>query len=237
MKKLSVLCIVFCVCLIFGLGNSLAQPSAKATAQLGSVKALTMADGWKTIFKQKIKTAQSKDLFIDVSLECGLSTDTKVISKALEKALASAKALVRVRIKVDGMLVPVNESLESAITFAKRKQTLIAEFGGDISTCGVDGDGAVVITEECLLPETLQLILKTMTANSYNFILPDLDAGEHTVKVQAKLLYSTETGEDINPDLYPGEAQAAAKAYLGNGSVTIQTVRMIKDENVVVDLE
>ena len=32
------------------------------------------------------------------------------------------------------------------------------------------------------------------------------------------------------------EGLAAARAYLGNGSVTVEVVRMIKNEDVVVDL-
>jgi hypothetical protein len=97
--------------------------------------------------------------------------------------------------------------------------------------------GVVVVTginfdqdnPDCYAQESLQLILNTMQANSFNFIAPDVGVGVHTVSVWARLSYDTEV------DL-PQNGEAVATAYLGNGSVTIETVRMIKDEDVI-DLE
>lgn len=259
MKKLFVYLLAAGMTLCFS--NAFAAPSAKATAQLGDLSVIGVSseedplsedpssidsagtDGWQQIFEQVIKTPTGKDLFIDVSLECGLTTNTKVMSRALAKALAEAEAIVEVRVLVDDVAVPVNglDPADTDITFARRTQTLIAEFAGDFSTCEVDEDGAIVITDECLDPESLQLILDTMTANSFNFIAPDLVADEHIVTVEAKLSYRTlNEGTTIvieEEDVEGGVGASAAAAYLGNGSVTIETVRMIKDEDVVVDLD
>lgn len=230
MKRLSIVCLAFVLAVAFGFTNVYAA-SSKATAQCAGIAvaqtqlANAQEDGWASIFTSDIKTSEKKDLFVDVSLECGLTTDTTVISRQLEKALATADASVMVRVLVDGI-----EAAPGEVTFAKREQTLIAQFAGDISDALSIVDGALVIDETLIAPETLQLILDTMTANSFNFVAPDVSVGEHTVVVQAKVSYSTNTE---TTDL--SEAAAAATAYLGKGSVTVESVRMVKDE--VVELQ
>jgi hypothetical protein len=229
MKKLSIVSLAFVLALALGFTNSYAQSSAKATARCTGISVArtanvnTDADGWSPVFTTTIKTSEQKDLFVDVSLECGLTTDTKVISKQLERALATAEASIMVKVLVDG-----NEADPGEVTFAKRAQTLIAEFAGDISGALSIVDGALVIDETLIEPETLQLILDTMSANSFNFIAPDVSVGEHTVEVLAKVSYDTVT-EGI--DDY-SSAEAAATAYIGKGSVTVESVRMVKGDEV-----
>lgn len=255
MKKVLFPCLVFAITMTFGLTSAFAGPSSKATAQIGDLSVIEVSSdsgvsndgetGWETLFTQTIKTPQDKDLFVDVSLECGLTTDTTVMSKQLARAIALAEAIVEVRVLVDNDPVAVNGNTpaDTDITFARREQQLIAEFAGDFSDCMTTDleTGAVTVDWACAEMETLQLILDTMQANSFNFVVPDLIAGEHTVQVQAKLTYKAEGNleqETIDTELVTmAEGQAAARAYLGNGSVTIETVRMVKDENVVVDLE
>ena len=266
MKKLSIVCLAVVMAVVFGFTTVNADPSSKATAQLGDLSVVEVSGsggsgvsdvdntGWVTLFTQKIKTPQDKDLFINVSLECGLTTDTTVMSKKLARAIAEAEAVVEVRVVVDDVAVPVNGIGDTDITFARRNQKLIAEFAGDISECMsivVNDNGTpdnleddfseIVIDWACVDPEMLQLILDTMQANSFNFIVPDLDAMLHTVEVQAKLSYLASGNleqETIDSETVTmmAEGKAFARAYLGNGSVTIEVVRMIKDEDVVVDL-
>ena len=251
MKKSFIVCLVIAMAL--GFSNAYAAPSAKATAQLGDLSVLYVSgsggagttnrgnSGWTTLFTQDIKTPNGKELFINVSLEAGLTTDTTVMSKKLVQAIAEAEAIVAVRVLVDGNSVPVNGNGDSDITFARRTQTLKASFAGDISSCmTINTEGSIVIDWACVAPETLQLILDTMQANSFNFIAPNLIAGTHTVKVQAILYYKAYGNlvqETIDTAVVTmAQGNAFAKAYLGNGSVTIETVRMIKDEDLVVDL-
>ena len=257
MKKLSIVCLAVVMAVVFGFTVANADPSSKATAQLGDLSVVEVSGSggsgmpdavndtdWVTLFTQKIKTPQDKDLFINVSLECGLTTDTTVMSKKLVRAIAEAEAVVEVRVSVDGNPVPVNgnEPADTDITFARRNQELIAEFAGDFSNCMTTDleTGEVTVDWACVDPEMLQLILDTMQANSFNFIVPDLDAMLHTVEVQAKLSYLASGNleqETIDGELVTmAEGLAAARAYLGNGSVTVEVVRMIKDEDVVVDL-
>lgn len=239
MKRASIVSLVFVLALVLGFTNAYAQPSAKATAQCtgisltNRVMANAEADGWSPVFTTIVKTSEKKDLFVDVSLECGLTTNTKVVSRQLEKALATAEASVMVKVLVDGIAADPGE-----VTFAKRIQTLIAEFAGDISgAIVVDPETHVVSIDETLVePETLQLILETMSANSFNFIAPDVSVGEHTVDVWAKVSYDGTVDAACDPaDPYATCADAAATAYLGKGSVTVESVRMVKDE--VVELQ
>lgn len=243
MRKLVGMSLAVVLTIFLAFGTAFAQASAKATAQCGELNLVPLAASYETIFTQTIKMPEQKDLIIGVSLECGLTTNTKVMSKSLEKALAEAEAMVKVRVLVDpvydpdtGELLNLEEALAAPgeVIFARRTQTLIAEFAGDISDCislvDTNGDGipdSVVVDEDCVEPETLQLILDTMSANSFNFIVMDLGAGEHEIVVQADLTYNTDT-EVVGDSL----AEAIATAYVGKGSVTIEDSRMIKDEDV-----
>ena len=232
MKKLSIVCLAVVMAVAFGFTAANADPSAKVTAKCGDISVIDMAGDatdYTTIFTQTIKTAQQKDLFIGVSLECGLTTNTKVASKTLVKATAEAEAVVKVQVLVDGTMDGNEVALPGEIIFARRHQKLIAEFAGDITGCIDTLTGTIVIDETCVLPETLQLILNTMSANSFNFIVKDLLAGPHTIQVQAKLIYVDGDADEIYDT---AETGAMSNAYLGMGSVTIEEVRMIKDEDV-----
>ncbi len=242
MKKLSIVCLALVMALAFGFGTAFAaQPASKATAKCGEVRGIVVGGDFETIFTQYIKTPQDKDLFIDVSLECGITTNTAVMSKKLERALAESEATVMVRVLID----ETDVALPGEITFASRKQTLVAEFAGDFSECiylvDTNNDGtpdAVEVDDECTEAEFLQLILSTLNANSFNFIALDLDADVHKIEVQAKLIYTDRDGAEVvvdRPNLDGTTytwTHSASNAWLGNGSVTVELVRMIKNEDV-----
>jgi hypothetical protein len=81
--------------------------------------------------------------------------------------------------------------------------------------------GAVTCTD----PEELRLILKSLNANSFNFVAKDLAQGEYTLVVEAKT--SAVVG-DIGID----GSLNKTNAFIGAGSVAIESVRMIKGEQV-----
>jgi hypothetical protein len=198
--------------------------SAKATSAVGNLKevaassAVLMDHGWETVLENQIKTSSQKDLFVDVSLECGLTTNTKAMSKQLQRAIADAEAAVYVRVLVDGV-----EAYPGVVTFAKRRQVLIAEFAGDISLC-LDEEGHVDLTDpNCIQEESVALILDTLSAHAFNFIAVDVGVGTHTITVQAKTAYVNAALEDGD---YP-----ATSAWVGKGSMTVEEVRMIQDED------
>lgn len=224
MRKALILTLAIALSTCFAAGIALAGPASKASCNVGAVAVVPAKAEWSPIFTNTIKMAEQKDLFVDVSLEVGLTTNTKVMSKQLARAISTAEAMVLIRVVVDDVL-----ALPEEVTFARREQTLVAEFAGDLTGC-IDEEGHVIIDPdgECIEPETLALILDTMGAHSFNFIMPNVGVGEHTVTVEAKIAYSVDGIEDTD---YP-----ATNAYLGNGSVTVESVRMINSKDEAAEL-
>lgn len=240
MKKLLGIGLIIVMVVSFSFANASAEASSKATAVVGNIKQVDAGAGWVKIMENTIKTANAKDLFVDVSLECGLTTDTYVSSKVLDRAKAVAEAVVYVKVELDGVPILPGMSVDpngppapaqEGVTFARREQTLIAHFAGDLSGCVDPDSGTVVIDPECVAPEDLELILDTMSANSFNFIAPDVSVGTHTVSVYAQVQVVTSTETEVN-----ATAEAWAHAYLGKGSTTVEEVRMIKNENITPEI-
>ena len=199
------------------------QPASKATAK---VSALTLIQstgqdtGWTTILSQNLRTANAKDLFIDASLECGLFTRTLVRSKDGVSDTSKAQAGVEVRVLVDGVAAD-----PGGVTFCKRTQELTATFAGILDCTDLNGDGIISFDECTTTPEELDLVLDTLNASSFNFVYDDLTSGVHRIDVQAK----------IDTDTAWQQGAAEAKALVGKGSVTVEEVRMIKGEDIVLD--
>jgi len=220
MKKYTVVVSILAFVVAPVLGQN--QPAAKATAKIGYVYALEK-EVPTVILSQAIKTPNGKGLFIDVSVECGLLTNTLVQSKKGNKTTAKAEASVMVWVTVDGEYADPGH-----VTFCKRTQELTATFSGLLSACVDPMTG--IIDPDCvaiLEPEEVGLLLDTMTANSFNFYYGVELSGVHTVDVWAQI------GTPVSViGLDPG-ASFAAEALIGRGSVTIDLVRLIKDEDVV----
>jgi hypothetical protein len=192
---------------------SASQPSAKATAAVESVKCIGpkfQKNYWHDILSNDIKTANQKDLFVDVALCCGLYTDTTVKSKGGNKDTENAQATVKVRVVID----PPEEDWQGdtvdligkpgAVIFADRMQELSFTSQADPL-----GDS-----------EMIQLILETWSANAFNFIFADIGQGTHTITVQGMIKTNTSS------------LDAKAWAAVGKGSVTIEEVRMIQNETI-----
>ena len=81
----------------------------------------------------------------------------------------------------------------------------------------------------CADPEQLQLVLKTLNAQHFNFLHANAVPGVQTVTVQARaqagiLLGGTSLGA------------AGADAFVGAGALSIETIRLIKDADGTTDL-
>jgi hypothetical protein len=205
-----------------GLVYAAGTPSAKATAQVGTIAILNTTEmDWTTIMSNTIKTPNQKDLFIDVSLECGLYTDTKVKGKGGDPLVAEAMSAVMAQVLIDGQ-----EAYPGAVNFCRRSQELKAVFGGVFESCyDENGDGIIEYWECEFSDEELELVLDTMNANAFNFIQDDLGPGDHVIEVQA-MISSTVGYEDPN--------FADAHASIGKGSVTVEEVRMIQNEDIIL---
>ncbi len=210
------------------------QPAAKSTAMASDIHVIDATEtAYTTILSNTIKTANPSDLFIDVSLECGLYTETLTKSKNGVSDTSTAEAGVEVQVLVDGKLAH-----PGAVTFCRRTQELTATFQGLLTdeegnscletvaivdeTTGEITGYQTTINEECVRPEELELILRTMNANAFNFITADVGSGVHTIEVQAKIDSATAYQE----------GKAEAMATIGKGAVVIEEVKMIKNEDI-----
>jgi hypothetical protein len=133
---------------------------------------------------------------------------------------------VQVRVLVDGTVAE-----PGPVVFGRRAQTLTATLEGAIANCltlvtNADGSVSIVLDPDCVTPEEIELILDTTDAASFNFVAIDVPVGVHTVSVQARIdtTTSTETGT------------ASALATVGKGSLTVESVRLIKDPNVILEV-
>lgn len=103
------------------------------------------------------------------------------------------------------------------LVYCDRQQTLAAKFSGLNCTAApyeftdADGDGIDDVVDgsvTCTDPEELQLILKTLNANTFNFVAADVTSGVHTVEIQAKT--PPRWGRMRNPGLWPGPRRLSA---------------------------
>ena len=201
----------------------------------------TTDTGWVDILTTHIKTPNAKELAIGASIQCGLVTDTTVRSKNGDLDSSASRGRIKIRIKItqpDGSVVyaqPNNGadlvtdiSLDNAgggLTYCDRYQKLEAKFSG--LNCTADLTTGVVT---CADPEELRLLLKTLSANHFNFIHANAVPGVQTVTVQARaqagmLLGGTQLGA------------ASAEAFVGAGALSVETIRLIKDADGTTDLD
>lgn len=252
MKKLLIICLSVLLISTIGFSNAFAA-SAKATAQIVNLMdtPYSSPDEWYPIFKSLIHTANDKELVADVSLEIGITTDTTVYSKQLTRALANAMAKVEIMVVMnpgydwsavhtdppyqiwDGTGV---EAMPGSVTFAMRDQTLVAKLAGQLPLIYDEETGLWYVKNGFNLSEIeeemIRLTLNTLTAHSFNFVLPDCPAGTHEVAVFARLTY-TDTDEAFRDPLDgfdPEETFGFSHAYIGKGSVAIEEVRMVKSD-------
>jgi hypothetical protein len=218
------------VALSVSTGQAQSQPSAKVTAKTANLTLLPETAGtgdWQTVLANTIKTANQKDLFISASFEVGLFTQTKVSSKNNVSDTSTATANVQVRVLLDGTRIVE----PGQVVYGRRTQTLTATLEGAIAGCltlvtNADGSVSIVLNPACVTPETIELILDSMDAASFNFVAVDVPQGVHTVSVQARIdtTGSAQTGSWL------------ALGTVGKGTVTVESVRLIKDPNVVLDV-
>ncbi len=198
--------------------------AAKATAIVGDITWLEPNNReFETILDQPIRVPQQKDLFIDVSLLCGLFTQTEVTAVSQQGwDTGTAKAYIMARVYAEDQdgtkywATPpagiTGKEEDEGIIFAMREQTMWAQLNTDNLSDNM----------------TIGLALDTMDAHSFNFIIPDLPSGDYTVVVEA-YTFSDPAGTK-------GAKQGggdAAWAGIGYGSVTIEQVRMAKNTDII----
>lgn len=205
----------------------------------------------------RIKVPQDKELLVGVSAEVGLTTDTSIKGKngGAAKAIAGAKgAVVIVAHRVDDCAPGDGKSCgvvaaPGDVTLNSRVQTLDATLGGVIESC-TDGDldGTIDVSTDCVVTdEEIGLMLETVSANHFNFVLPNLDQGEYnitayfTTRTDAAIdIDECTVGGDVDDGCLGGDgevsARAFAEAFIGKYMVTVQQVRAVKGSILDVDI-
>lgn len=222
-----------------------------------------------------IKVPQGKELLVGVSAEVGLTTDTSIKGKngGAAKAIAGAMGNVVVVAHRKGDCDPGDGTSCGAVAapglvvLNSRVQTLNATLGGVIEECtdftggtdingndpGDEGyidtpDGTIDVSLECIVSdEEIGLALDTVSANHFNFVLPDLDQGEYditayfTTRADGEIdIDECTVGGDADDGCEGGDgevyARAHAKAFIGKYMMTVQQVRAVKGSILDVDI-
>ncbi len=241
MKKLGLL--LAAAAMVAFAGSAMAAPAAQATWAMGDLIALGSAEadadvgtpadsddtGWVTVLKTFIKTPNKKELAFDMALQCGLVTQTEVKSKGGNKGTSNAEGTIRVRIKVTDdegaerfALPNEGDSSDLGVTYCNRFQQLEGTFAGLDCTADLT-TGAVT----CENPESMNLILETLTANAFNVLLIDVGSGTNKIEVQARARASANVFTDGSEDEDFGTAHA--EAFVGLGSLDVRIIRLVKD--------
>ena len=226
-------------------------------------------DDTDKILEATIHSANKKDLLIGVSLQSGLYTDTTVKGKNGSSEKAGAMAGIKVHLEISGLDDSGNpaKAYPESVVYASRVQELSATLGGVIESCTVnlvdeDGDGIpdsgeFVVARDCeVSDEEIGLMISTTSANHFNFVVPNLAAGDHTVKVWAEALASAEftngtycpgvvidgvcTDADGNPlaEVETTNNEAKAWALVDVGSLTVEAVRATNTtDGINIDLD
>jgi len=224
MKRAAWMMVVVGIALVlpFLASNGFAQslPSTKAAIDISSSVLLgTEYDVWTPILTAPIKMPEQKDLYMGVSLVTSLVTETLVKSKGGSPDTSSAEVMVKVRVLLDPGTALERVAAPGEVVYDRRRQELMAKFGGVLNCSDLNGDGVITFDECSLTDEELKLILDTEAAHHFNFVIDDLGAGVHTVRVEALLHRNTSSVA----------GSASASGFVGKGSLIIEEVRLAKD--------
>jgi hypothetical protein len=169
------------------------------------------ADNFAQIMATTMKISNSQSIFVSPSLVTGLYTNTKTKTSSGGTSTATAEGAVYLRAVLrdpnTNAVVQVADPIADC-TVQTLNQTL--------SNCVVTILGTTA--GSCNFDSTLQLILQTTSAHSFNFIFPNVGVGTYTISVEA----AVNTGATVS-----GSGTAIAGAAYGLGSLTAESVRMV----------
>jgi hypothetical protein len=217
-------------------------PASKAAAQVSTVTTCvngnsaqannpcTNQDGsghWLDVMTTQIKTSNVADLFAGVSLVTGVYTSTTVKGNSTgATSTAVAEGTAKVRVLLDTVSANCQTScsnfstlpdMNNGVVFDQRIQSLSANLGFIFTSACAASPSTCALT-----PEQITLVLDTSAAHSFNFILPNVGTGTHTITVQAQIdTDNTSIFSNTNGGI------SASNALFGLGSLTIDSVRLV----------
>lgn len=170
-----------------------------------------------------IKTANKSDLLVGISLQSSVLTETKTKGRNGDTNLSVAEGMVQVCLTVSG--VDAANIAPGCVVFESRRQTLETKLSG-VLTCPAfdtaDVDDFCSITDD----EEVNLLLETMSANHFNFVVRNVSSGNHTVSVTITATTST--------SCTTFEESCRAEVAVGPGSITVEEVRATNDGNGII---
>jgi len=190
------------------------------------------ADNFATIMSSTIKVSNSQSLFVSPSLVTGLYTKTKVKTSTGSTSSAVAEGGVFLRAIVTNLSTGVVQAgypvracapgilgcqLVGGVDYGVTLDTRVQGLTQSISDCVVT---VGTLTGSCSFDVTTDLLLKTTSAHTFNFIFPSIGVGNYKVEIQAAVNAAASVS---------GTATAIGSAAYGLGSVTIESVRLVHD--------
>ena len=189
-------------------------------------------DNFAQIMKTTVKVSNSQSLFVSPSLVTGLYTNTRVKTTTGSTSTATAMGSVYLRavlkdsagnvVKIaypvavctdDILGCQADSNKNYGVILDSRVQTL----SQSLSECVVN---VGTTTGTCSFDSTIGLILQTTSAHTFNLIFPSVGVGVYTVSIEAAVKADGTIG---------GNATAIGGAAFGLGSVTVESVRLVKD--------
>ena len=166
--------------------------AANKTSAAGSTLEIIGAGSGVEVLSTSIKTSAPQDLIFSLTMECALWTTVSTVGNEASEARATVTATVL----FDGVPVPVSgDGDDGSVVFCDRlhRQT----------TTDFDDEDAHI-----------EQYLATRTSNAFNWVLPDVGAGEHTVQVVADLVTAVD------------DAEAMAEAGIGHRTLVVETTQL-----------
>jgi hypothetical protein len=195
----------------------LCQAGSNSFGSTGATSCGSSGGGPKVLFSDfKVSNSANKNVMLMASLESSILTDTAVASQGGNKSSASSTAVLNVVPQVFQCLgtgstpctalssSPVGVVTPSQVKFNSRTQTLTANLLGLGCT---SNPTTGVIT--CTSPETIELILDTTTANSFNFVVTGLPGAG---------VYQVQLGAFLSASATVNSLPAGATAMIGVGA-------------------
>jgi len=189
------------------------------------------ADNFANIMSSTIKVSNSQSLFVSPSLVAGLYTQTKTKTSTGTTSTAVAEGGVFLRAIVtntatgavqigypvaacsSGILGCQAVGADYGVTLDTRIQSLTQSLSDCVVTVGT-------LTGTCSFDLTTDLLLKTTSAHTFNFIFPNVGVGTYRIDIQAAVSADASLS---------GSGTAIGGAAYGLGSLTVESVRMVHD--------
>src|SRR5712691_11959554 len=206
----------------------------------GTQKFVT-ADNYVEVMGSTVKVSNSQSLFASASLVTGLYTNTLVTTKPSKTSggtntstATATGGVFLLAVLLDAangnpimygypaaacnsaVLGCSGTGANSGVVLDSRVQTLTQSLSDCVVNVTVSG---LAGTGTCDFTSTVQLILQTTSAHSYNFIFPNVGVGTYYLSIQA----TVDSGAVVNT----GTGSAVGGAAYGLGSLTVESVRMV----------